>query len=537
MAPMRTFLILITLYQFLVLSRSSPQNCEAGTQRAVNSVNCIPCARNSASTTNGVCRNIGRQCPPGSGSLFRSGNITKCQECPVGTFCTTGQCLTTNPNDPTNGCNPCPSGLGADSLGAVQCTPDPSTIIKPLCPPGSGLESFLRGCYTCPSNSVNNGTLLSCRPCPTNLISSSDFTTCNLPLCEAGFYQVNTSSPCIRCPIGTSSPPGWINPLGCLPSTICGPGESPALILRLGTNASTTGGCIPCSLQSACRGGQCLRYDSTGVNVVQGCPLCIRPMRSTQLGSLRCTNRESVPPNCPPGSGVMVGMEGCYNCSINTINDGTSSTCTPCPPQRQSNWARTRCDRLLCPAGMAARGDTCVDCPPTFASSTNGNCRPLNVSCGPGQSVVYHPSGSVCEICPPNTACKLGRCIRSRQLISSTVSGCNVCTGLNRASLSGASLCTSSSSTICPPGTGQLIGSRGCYNCTATSFNNGSFSMCQPCPPNMISDPQTLSFCITRPCNPGFYRKTSSPSDPCQGICIKNHLISFYFFSLLIIEH
>ena len=170
----------------------------------------------------------------------------------------------------------------------------------------------------------------------------------------------------------------------------------------------------PCTLVSFCSTGQCLRRRADG-DLEPGCPFCSKNLASTLPGSLQCTATDSRSNNlyCPLGTGVMPNQQGCYNCTGNSVNDGTSLLCRACPRNLLPNAARTNCSGIVCPASFRNNGTSCVSCPPFHASSSSGMCRDVGVECGPGRSVVYAGGSFGCVNCPPNTFCGSGRCIIS----------------------------------------------------------------------------------------------------------------------------
>ena len=297
-------------------------NCSAGTAMNNSTRRCVECLPGWASSMGRNCMNVGVTCAPGSGILMGvSGGV--CQPCPGGHFCTNGRCLSLGIQDNTMGCNRCPTARGASAAGAVLCTRESSTIFQPVCPPGSGLVPFLRGCYRCNGTTFQNGRMLRCQPCPQGLVANAMQSGCIVAPCDAGFYRpVNlVNSSCLQCPRGSASPPGSIGISSCLPSAICGPGQAPRVFSlisgRYGQNRSD---CLPCQVGRFCETGRCLRVDDRGLDwgLEIGCPRCPKPSGSSLPGAVQCSNTVSIRRSrCPPGTGRLqsvVTTLGCYNC-------------------------------------------------------------------------------------------------------------------------------------------------------------------------------------------------------------------------------
>lgn len=503
----------------------SSLNCSAGTQLIGN--RCVNCNPSFASTAGGICRNVGITCSPGTAVLVQP-TYTICQNCAPGFFCARGQCLTPNPTDRSNGCIPCPPGTGADGPKAALCTPDPSIAPRTLtCPPGTGVVNFLRGCYACNSTTFNNGSSLFCGACPPGFMPNPTSSDCTLIPCEAGYYRRfnSVNSHCLRCPMGSASPPGYVNSSGCLPSAVCGPGESPRVFSSdVYDPLSSDQPCRPCAANRYCRTGQCIRFSAPNSRLMQvGCPTCPGNLRTTGLGSIQCTTMAGAGPRyCPPGTGVNTLTSvnaGCYNCSGSSINNGKFAECQACPAGRSPNANFTVCSRLVCLNGQTTRNGTCVNCPIGTASAS-GSCHQTNLHCGPGNGQVSRGGSFACVPCPVNSFCSLGRCL-SGAGNNFQLSGCNACPPNWGSQFTGASMCTPfpilNLHVNCPVGTGRVGTLAGCINCTNTQWNNGSFLSCQPCPPGMISDPQTLGFCIVPPCLAGLYRQRNNVSFPCKS--------------------
>jgi hypothetical protein len=88
--------------------------------------------------------------------------------------------------------------------------------------------------------------------------------------------------------------------------------------------------------------------------------------------------------------------------------------------------------------------------------------------------------GSVqCIPCPENHFCYGGDCLDS----------CINCASGTFTKKVGAAACTSqnNASETCPVGTGSVVGLYGCYNCLTGTFQNGSFTVCEPCHSNSSS--------------------------------------------------
>jgi len=526
----------------------APSTCPPGWGVPTNGTACRPCPPFFASNAlhGNQCFNMSVNgqtlaCGPGNG-IFYSSRGVQCAPCPVQTFCPNGRCFSTV--SLANACAACPPSLFSTSVGALACTSSSATNPS-ICPAGSGTIPLLSGCFNCSSNLFNNGSFTSCRACPSRgQVPNANSTACIVslpPPCLTGFFrrQNNFASSCTRCPVGSASPQGFIDPTGrCIRAEICGPGNAPRLYgPNIGTStAFNNRSCNPCPPQRFCPNGQCCRRERN--IVIPGCLPCPVGSFASGFGATGCTRINGLSNRCPAGSGAnlnQLNVPGCYNCTGRTIQIGTQSTCRPCPANLRPNANLTACNQVDCISGTEPiRGGTaCQECLPGWASSKDFSrfyCRNISMYCGPGMGVVARTNGDVarfvCLPCAPNSYCIAGRCFATTE--NDPLNGCNPCPTGQQSGFPGSSMCTSRNrgwtffngsrtvSNVCPRGTGLRDNIQGCYNCSKTSWNNGAFSLCQPCGPGLISDPSTKAFCIVPPCMAGQFRRSNSILSPCE---------------------
>lgn len=339
-------------------------------------------------------------------------------------------------------------------------------------------------------------------------------------LCLAGQYlPAGSNSTCLQCPSGKSSTFGATICLDNPNGATCMPGE--------GLYYSPTGiSCRSCPRNTFCANGACATLDNSDQSV--GCNLCPPGTASLASGAVMCTLTHpptSQPPRpCPAGSGMVQGIAtGCYPCGPNSVNDGTSNVCRSCSTLQPSTTSRpifgsyrpnndgSRCV-IYCYAGYMKNETTglCQECPQGMASSAGySTCAPNIPTCGKGQGTVYTNVIS-CRPCPPKSFCSNGQCLSTTN--NDPLLGCNACGSGESAVISGASSCTRSRATLCPPGTGQqpLI-KYGCYNCTSNTYNDGTNARCMSCPADYV--PNTLrTGCVIRTCPAGWARRQNASS-------------------------
>ena len=159
----------------------------------------------------------------------------------------------------------------------------------------------------------------------------------------------------------------------------------------------------------------------------------------------------------PLGLGDVLNDGNCYFCGPGSFNGGSSVDCVSCPP------------------GLAS----------SYGASV---CIPPPITCPDGQ---YVSNSSSCELCSDaDSYCYGGACLDD----------CGYCPSGTYANDFGAAACTNMNSTVCPAGTGAVVGDAlslyGCFDCSAGSYNDGSSLTCDQCAMGSHS-PAGASVCST----------------------------------------
>lgn len=327
----------------------------------------------------------------------------------------------------------------------------------------------------------------------------------------------------------------------CLPSTLkCGPGNG---ILFQASGPT----CQNCPSQHFCQDGWCL---GTGLESSEFCQPCVNETFADSPGASVCTvSPQNITSPCPPGTGIVPNnlLRGCFNCSDDPplFNNGSSIRCQSCQQfispnimlAKQSglfnsSWGRSlqlmtmvpnlqrdACIVPLCPAGFFRRENSvlslCEACrpgttsPPGFVSPTG--CQISNLSsCGPGQRM---STRRVCMPCGIDSYSVNGRAPMAAR--------CTPCPNGLFASQPGAVYCTPPIPYVgfCPPGSGRIEGTSGCYNCSASQFSDGQSrnqqTLCIPCREGFVSNPGHTN-CSIPICGPGMEIVKSNTCQSCK---------------------
>jgi hypothetical protein len=177
----------------------------------------------------------------------------------------------------------------------------------------------------------------------------------------------------------------------------------------------------------------------------------------------------------------------------------------------------------------------CYDCPNVNEATP---CTLSSSNCMRGQYLSYDSRNGgrfYCQSCPSGSYCSTGKelTIISQSGLTSQTGPISCPQGLS-STTTGAIECTSSSTTICPYGTGKLSSGEGCYACQAGTYQDGTKLRCEQCLIGLYSSslssecsytcPEGTGVLFTGdsvclPCPEGYYNDGSSSScQPCLGI-------------------
>lgn len=218
--------------------------------------------------------------------------------------------------------------------------------------------------------------------------------------CSAGYYNTNyglTSTSCVQCPSGTTSPAGSTSSTACI--SLCVDCVDNLYKHWCPTNPSS-GSCLS-SFFSTCANG-----------LVSSSSIC---------GMF-----------CKAGEFIQGGA--CVPCGTDTYSGGGAITeCLDCPFGKTSPSGSTSAAACVsCPAGQKNSGGSCSNCPlNTYSSSGASSC----TSCPDGQ---VSPAGSSsCVSCSSGQLSSSGSCVSSTTLVVQPLTGCPLSSSSSSDSIGG----------------------------------------------------------------------------------------------------
>jgi hypothetical protein len=399
-------------------------------------------------------------CAPGTVQpLLRASNISECETCPKGSYCSDYSASASLPCAQGFLCEPGSlTGQGAQTtdksdnlvcpVGYVCATGVPSAL---PCPSGwyqprTGAHSFSMQCMRCPPGTTcaNNATSVP-DPCPAGYWCDDTDSLLDVaqqicpsgaycgagaasPIwCESGTYQLwpgaTSSNACTPCPSGSFCPFSSSTFFDCPAGSYCPAGSSigvenmcPPGTFNPTANASALANCSSCPQSQYCSGpgllspsGQCSEGYLCGLGEITSAPegrLCAQ--------NTICTSGAQAATTCPFGY-------ICNGTSFSVCPDGQqckNSTAAPCPAGHYCVEGSV----LPCPPGTAPLLDgiprlaACWSCPKGYICPLGGAAAPSicppGFVCGEGetQGVVACPIGYYCpagtfdpQPCPPGT--------------------------------------------------------------------------------------------------------------------------------------
>ncbi|XP_063683738.1 multiple epidermal growth factor-like domains protein 10 isoform X2 [Bolinopsis microptera] len=362
------------------LTGSSSCSCEAGTYWS--NQECVECspgfASNAGATVCVTCENGGAgssclcddglvwewvdqntgSCRPCLASTYKTGNMSSCSTCPLGSTSAAGaEHCSCPPGEHWSGeeCNSCEAG-SVSLEGSLSCSICPlgssSTEEKCTCPDGTVWEWNSSGdgsCIPCSSGSYKNNEAGTCLFCPEGSTSLSGSAGCS---CDGG--KVWDGAQCVDCEEGTAS-----NGLGteCL---VCPLGAAQDKASCLCPDGAVwkweDGQCSPC-LQDTYKQGEmvsCEVCPSTSTTPAGSAECsCDQGTHWSNRACVMCTgtawfdNAGKVCVECPAHTLPVHGHTAC-SCSAGSKWDPVTKTCTACPANHFSEGSSVECTK--CPA-------------------------------------------------------------------------------------------------------------------------------------------------------------------------------------------
>lgn len=516
----------------------TPVECAAGSYSGWGAAACTLCPMgtyntNEGSTSIAACTPCSDRVRPGDFCPAGTATIDGRQECPMGRFCAGGSApaIPCPPGtysqiygNQLTRCAECPAGTYNPSSGSVYfmyCSYDYlGNWGQNGCPPYSGPIPS-RDCLPCNDNSILPGTYCAPGsasevgvPCPAG--STCAGLSATPVLCPVNTYSFGGATSCTPCPLDTQgAPPGSASAASCLPCNHLTPPGS----FCDGTLAGSNG--TLCPPGSFCEGGY-MRPQLCGNGFFSpsfGAALCTPcPVGTFRLGTSGAT---SVTQACRIGSAIFNNGPGYFLPGGDLGNENGISACTP-----GHSCAGGPAPPVPCPAG-------------SYAGAGEWRCSP----CVKGQ---YQPlTGSVaCLNCAQGHWCDGGVALPVPCPIGSSsnegqwFSACNPCSPGQYQPLTGqlqciscpqGSFCTGGAEQPqpCPLGThNQGPGNSICWRCPAGQFAVGDGTSCYGCsahltPPGFYcssSAAETLSNGIgSTPCPAGMYCATGNNIEPCHA--------------------
>ena len=317
----------------------------------LGSLECLDCWDGVASVPGSA------TCVPCSAGQGPNANLTRCNDCPGGTFSDFGygcyQCWPGSTS--TNGSATC------EMCAAGRCvSPDQTECID--CPAGRSTHDGEYTCWSCPrGRASSNGS--TCEVCGAGRYALAESSSC-LP-CDAGFYSWDESYQCTECPHGSASSEGSAECTECAAGTIASASRAECLNCTAGKYRNSWDyDCLVCGWGT---------FSAEGSSACSSCPIG----RSALTDHSACQD-------CPKGRYASGGSQDCYECWDGTAPAANQATCvrcapgsfaghgalscTDCPPGRyQDRYGRTTCN--LCPVGRYSNetglnaSSLCSECP------------------------------------------------------------------------------------------------------------------------------------------------------------------------------
>lgn len=519
------------------VSKNDCKKCPRGQNAPAGSPNCISCAPGQEISNCDV---------DGDSSLTSSGKCFACDFGTSGTSCSLVgpvklSCKDCNPSffssKPSSlECERCPFDLVSDA-GTAECKR------RPVCPPGSALQSFSgTACQRCSSFTFSDRSFEGCKSCPLGFIGE----------------KRSGSTRCVPCPAGTSRNDPFTDRC-----RRCRPGQNSSVKgAQYCVNdkypcppnffESRTGACLTCTVFE--------RYNKTR----NRCEACPRDSLSSGGLSTTCkpcgkgmtTSPEDDFPRCvcKKGWGFVLGSGGtkCEKCPPGTSNDAPSFICQKCnentfapraglanclqcpngfhqPLQGQKRCVREK-PQPPCPKGLIRNIDRgCVEpttnCPPESEREARQEFLPpacnrrSTEKCPKGTVLLFVPSQNGDEL--QCDTCSEGMRYNPRNL---------ECIGCENDEISAGG--DTRTCTACPSGErgfgnecrcsdGRRIVQGRCEQCPPGTFGFNGIDGCAPCPVGTFARMSTFEGC--RNCRAGFFT-----DEPGQRACKRcpNGLVS-----------
>lgn len=481
----RTICVLCAAGQYQTgLSNVACSKCKEGTYNSktgqTSPDDCLNCSRGFFSVSKGTvwCTS----CPSGlfasavgqsgcsscqPGYFQTSPGRDSCTSCEKGKFCT-GSGMTRSDN-----CVKCSPGFYANSTGASFCTPcapgtfqsAPGTTSCSLCRAGSYMSSSGwagASCVLCNSGTFSSGmgsaNESACTLCSDGYYSQwkgqTSAQTCEL--CKAGFVSTPLKTQCLPCGSGTVCPPGYHQPIQCVPHLACNGTFLLALPGFLPFFQNNCTAAIPCPL-----GTQCAGFNSTS-SLDKG-------LVSADYNKTHFVIYENGPETTQS------------SCMGLPLSYGFKRVDPPVLIQEPLTLFRLLPFR--CPAGYYLLGSVCTSCPPgTYSAAVGALDSTTCISCMPG----FYSLGAgtvVCSPANPGGFVSLGGshspqdCPSGSYQTGYQATTCVLCHPGSYAASLGMSSCVE-----CPAGTSQMrSGSTACDQCANTHFSSPGDAQCSPC--------------------------------------------------------